>query len=156
MSLYNQYAPKNFKEILGQRLIIKILQNICKEQDLLINQENFFSQFSVKIPNGIIFSGVFGVGKTSLARIFVKAINCLGKNEEKPCNNCKNCQVINSGSEDIMETDCATNTGIDNIRFIQDQAQYFPKELRYKVYIIDEVHMLSMNAFESLLKTLEK
>ena len=95
-----------------------MLENLCKREDL---------------PNAIVFSGIEGIGKTVLAHLFTKMINCLSI--EKPCNKCKNCLSIENNSEDIIETDGATNTSIENIRKIQEHAPYYPLELKYKVYI---------------------
>lgn len=134
-SLYNKYKPRTLNEVVGQETICKMLKAICKRKDL---------------PNAIVFSGIEGVGKTVLAHIFAKMINCLDE-EEKPCGKCKNCKIMENEPEDIIETDGATNTSIENVRKIQEHARYYPLQLKYKVYIIDEVHMLSRSAFDALL-----
>lgn len=138
-NLYNKYSPINYDNVIGQPMAVRILETISNNQN---------------IPNGILLTGIHGVGKTLLARIFAKSINCL--NEKKPCNECKNCLAINNHSSDIMEVDGATYTGVDNIRKILENANYMPMDLKYKIYIIDEVHMLSRSAFDALLMTLQE
>jgi len=138
-NLYNKYNPRNFQDVIGQDFPVKILKTISKRAN---------------IPNGIILSGIHGIGKTLLARVFSKAINCLEVN--KPCDKCTNCEIINKGSEDIIEVDGATYTGVDNIRKLLENSNYLPMSLKYKVYIIDEVHMLSRSAFDALLMTLQE
>jgi DNA polymerase-3 subunit gamma/tau len=140
-SFYNKYVPKTFSEVYDQDITVLILKNIIKKQE---------------IPNGIIFNGIHGVGKTLLAKIFAKAINCMNSNEEKPCLSCEMCINIDNGCEDIIEIDGATYTGIDNIRKIIDDTMYVPMTLKYKIYIIDEVHMLSRSAFDALLMILHE
>ena len=138
-NLYNKYSPIGFDGVIGQEMSIKVLKTIS-------NRAN--------IPNGILLTGIHGVGKTLLARIFAQAINC--ENHNKPCNNCNSCEKIINKSNDIIEIDGATYTGVENIRKIIDTASYVPMDLKYKVYIIDEVHMLSRSAFDALLMTLQE
>ena len=160
-SLYQKYRPKNFSEITGQEHIVRTLSNSIKNN---------------RIGHAYLFTGSRGIGKTTLARIFAKTINCLDpetgqdvveKDETKmiekeslpiePCGKCKNCQLIESGKAiDLIEIDAASYTGVDNIRLIKENVQSPPINLKYKIYIIDEVHMLSTGAFNALLKTLEE
>ncbi len=143
--LYRKYRPQNFQEIIGQDIIVKILKNFLK------NKEN--------IPQGYLFAGQRGTGKTSTARIFAKALNCLNleKNNYEPCNECVNCQNINKGQFlDLIELDAASNRGIDEIRNIKENIGFKPIQGKYKVFIIDEAHMLTEPAFNALLKTLEE
>lgn len=145
-TLYNKYRPKNFQEFVGQKEIVTILENSLKK--------NY-------IHHGIIFTGIRGVGKTSLSLIFAAAMNCLKRNEKDtdisniPCGECDNCKMCFSNSEDILQIDGATHTGVDSMRLIIEDTMFMPKYLKYKVIIIDEVHMLSKSAFNSILKTLE-
>ncbi len=141
-SLYRKYRPKNFNEIYGQDVIVKILNNSLKN--------NSFS-------HAYLFSGPRGSGKTSTAKIFARLINCDNYKDGKCCEKCENC--INSADEncvDIIEMDAASNNGVDEIRELKNNAMVSPSFLKYKVYIIDEVHMLSNSAFNALLKTLEE
>lgn len=137
-TLYRKYQPKKFDEVLGQDIIIKIMLNLLKKKEF---------------HHCILLSGSYGVGKTSLARIFAKAMNCYQENN--PCLNCEGCKNAENSS-DITELDAATYSGVDNIRQIIDDTQYLPLNLKYKIYIIDEIHMLSKSAFNALLKTLEE
>ena len=113
---------------------------------------------SKKIPHAFLFSGPKGIGKTSAARIFAKSINCLGKRKDfEPCNKCDVCQEITNGSSlDLIEIDAASNRGIDDIRSLREKIKLSPARCRYKVYIVDEAHMLTTEAFNALLKTLEE
>ncbi|WP_368486420.1 DNA polymerase III subunit gamma/tau [Spiroplasma sp. DGKH1] len=142
ISLYRKYRPNNFDKIIGQKEIKTALKNAIKN--------NTFS-------HAYLFSGPRGTGKTSIAKIFAKAINCLNLVEGNPCNTCEHCVEINHGSSvDIFEIDAASNNGVDEIREIKNNVQLLPTKMKYKVYIIDEVHMLTNSAFNALLKTLEE
>ena len=138
--LYRKYRPTNFNEIVGQKNTIELLK------DSIINN---------KISHAYIFSGPRGTGKTSTAKIFAKSINCLNNTDGNPCNECDNCKNFSS-SNDIYEIDAASNNGVDQIREIIENIKLAPINSKYKVYIIDEVHMLSTSAFNALLLTLEE
>ena len=139
--LYRTYRPSKFDEVVGQDYIVKILKNAIKNN---------------KIAHAYLFAGPRGTGKTSVAKLFAKAINCDHFNEEA-CDNCPSCKAfLDNNHPDIIEMDAARNNGVDNIREIVEQVNYAPILGKYKVYIIDEVHMLSDNAFNALLKTLEE
>ena len=141
-SLYRKYRPKTFDEVSGQNPIIKTLQNSIKEN---------------KISHAFLFSGTRGTGKTTVAKIFAKTINCFNLKEGKPCEKCEVCQTINTDEiQDIIEIDAASNNGVDEIRELKNKVNLVPTSCKYKVYIIDEVHMLSIGAFNALLKTLEE
>lgn len=141
-SLYRKYRPQNFDEIVGQERVVEIIKNQIK-----LN----------KIGHAYLFTGVRGTGKTSIAKIFAKAINCTNNKDGNPCLKCKECLSISEGTNvDIIEMDAASNNGVDDIRLIKEQTDFLPTNLKYKVYIIDEVHMLSSGAFNALLKTLEE
>ncbi|MBQ2349425.1 MAG: DNA polymerase III subunit gamma/tau [Mycoplasma sp.] len=140
-SLYQKYRPKSFKEIIGQDYIVKTLVNSIK-----LN----------RIGHVYVFGGPKGIGKTTIAKIFSKAINCENFQEDI-CNDCQNCKLINdNNTTDILELDAASNSGVDNIRNILENSKFLPANLKYKVYIIDEAHMLSNNAWNAFLKTLEE
>lgn len=140
-ALYRKYRPLNFDEIVGQEHITTVLKNQIE---------------SGEISHAYLFSGTRGTGKTSAAKIFSRAINCLDEGP-KPCNKCSAClENLNSSTIDIIEIDAASNNGVDNIRDLKDRAFYQPTSQKYKVYIIDEVHMLSKGAFNALLKILEE
>lgn len=140
-ALYRKYRPKTFEEVIGQEHITTVLKNQLKKNT---------------ISHAYLFSGTRGTGKTSCAKIFARAVNC-ESNGDKPCNKCSNClESIEDSAIDIIEIDGASNSGIDNIRDLKDRAFYQPTSLKYKVYIIDEVHMLTRPAFNALLKILEE
>ena len=141
-ALYRKYRSQNFSQLVGQEIVARTLKQAV-EQD--------------KISHAYLFSGPRGTGKTSVAKIFAKAMNCPNQVGGEPCNNCYICQAVTDGSlEDVIEMDAASNNGVDEIRDIRDKSTYAPSIAQYKVYIIDEVHMLSTGAFNALLKTLEE
>lgn len=141
-ALYRRFRPKTFNEIIGQDHITTILKN-----QILLS----------RLSHAYLFTGTRGTGKTSLAKVFARAINCLNPNDAEPCNECENClEAISGKAVDIIELDAASNNSVDNIRELRDKAIYLPTKLKYKVYIIDEVHMLSKGAFNALLKILEE
>lgn len=141
-ALYRRFRPKTFNEIIGQDHITTILKN-----QILLS----------RLSHAYLFTGTRGTGKTSLAKVFARAINCLNPKEAEPCNECENClEAISGKAVDIIELDAASNNSVDNIRELRDKAIYLPTKLKYKVYIIDEVHMLSKGAFNALLKILEE
>lgn len=142
ISLYRKYRPQNFSDMVGQEHITKILKN----------QIN-----SNKISHAYIFSGTRGTGKTTAAKVFARAINCLNNKAGEPCNECEACRSILEGNTtDVVEMDAASNNSVENIRSIRQEVAYSTTGLKYKVYIIDEAHMLSTSAFNALLKTLEE
>lgn len=141
ISLYRKYRPKSFAEVVGQEVVVKILKNS------IINN---------KIGHAYIFSGPRGTGKTSIAKIFSKAVNCLSNKDGDLCGKCDVCKLNFDDEIDIIEIDAASNNGVDEIREIRNNVKLMPAHLKYKVYIIDEVHMLSTSAFNALLKTLEE
>lgn len=141
-ALYRKWRPRTFDSVIGQEAITDTLKNAIKRG---------------KVSHAFLFAGPRGTGKTSCAKIFAKALNCTNLQDGEPCNECANCIAADQGSmPDIMEIDAASNNGVDEIREIRDKVKYAPTEGKYKVYIIDEVHMLSMGAFNALLKTLEE
>lgn len=141
-ALYRKYRSQTFEEMVGQEVVATTLRQAIEQG---------------KISHAYLFSGPRGTGKTSAAKIFAKAMNCPNQVNGKPCNDCYICQAITEGSlEDVIEIDAASNNGVDEIRDIRDKSTYAPSLAKYKVYIIDEVHMLSMGAFNALLKTLEE
>lgn len=141
-ALYRKYRPNNFDSVVGQTAVIRTLQNIVKEN---------------KISHAYLFNGPRGTGKTSIAKIFAKAINCLNPKDGIPCEECAVCkEIVNDTTNDIIEIDAASNNGVDEIRDLKSKINLAPTMCKYKVYIIDEVHMLSIGAFNALLKTLEE
>ena len=142
VALYRQWRPQDFDALVGQKAVKTTLKNALA---------------SGKIAHAYLFSGPRGTGKTSMARILAKALNCEQGPTAEPCGQCSNCQRIVQGTSlDVIEIDAASNTSVDNIRDLREQVAFTPAESRYKVYIIDEVHMLSTGAFNALLKTLEE
>ncbi len=140
--LYRKYRPQVFSDIAGQEHVTATLSNELKEG---------------KISHAYLFNGSRGTGKTTCARILAKAVNCLNPHDGNPCNECEMCRGIDNGSIlDVIEIDAASNRGVDNIRDLTDEANFTPANARYRVYIIDEVHMLTIEAFNALLKTLEE
>ncbi len=141
LALYRKYRPKTFDEVIGQDYIIRTLQNQIKMD---------------KISHAYLFCGSRGTGKTSTAKIFAKAINCLNSRNGSPCGECETCKALDGTNIDVLEIDAASNNGVDEIRDLREKVKYPPVVGKYKVYIIDEVHMLSPSAFNALLKTLEE
>ncbi|MDD7389265.1 MAG: DNA polymerase III subunit gamma/tau [Lachnospiraceae bacterium] len=141
-ALYRKWRPPVFDDVKGQDPIVSALRNQIQ---------------TGRIGHAYLFCGTRGTGKTSVAKIFARAVNCEAPVNGNPCNQCSSCRAVNQGnSVNVMEIDAASNNGVDNIREIRDEVRYAPTEGRYKVYIIDEVHMLSTGAFNALLKTLEE
>ena len=141
-ALYRVYRPKTFGDVVGQEHIVKTLKNQIKNNN---------------IGHAYLFSGTRGTGKTSTAKIFARAVNCLNPINEEPCNECEICiDTLNDNIMDIVEIDAASNNSVDDIRELRESVKYTPSKAKYKVYIIDEVHMLSQGAFNALLKTLEE
>ena len=141
-ALYRKYRPKTFNDVAGQEVIVKTLKNIIKNN---------------KLTHAYLFIGPRGTGKTSIAKIFAKTINCENSKDGISCENCDIC-ISNNNNEniDVIEMDAASNNGVDEIREIKNHVTLLPTMSKYKVYIIDEVHMLTTGAFNALLKTLEE
>lgn len=141
-ALYRTWRPQRFEDVVGQEMITQTLRNA-----VALNQTS----------HAYLFTGPRGTGKTSTAKIFAKAINCHHQKDGEPCNQCEICKAITNGSlNDVLEIDAASNNGVEEIRDIRDKVKYAPTQADYKIYIIDEVHMLSTGAFNALLKTLEE
>lgn len=141
-ALYRKFRPKTFEAVIGQTHVTQTLRN-------QITSDN--------VAHAYLFSGIRGTGKTSTAKIFARALNCTNSNDGDPCNECENClTALSDNAIDIIEIDAASNNGVDDIRDLREKTKYPPSKMKYKVYIIDEVHMLSIGAFNALLKTLEE
>jgi len=141
-ALYRKWRPRTFEEIIGQGHVVRTLRNAL---------------LSGRIHHAYLFAGPRGTGKTTTARLLAKAVNCLAPKEERPCNKCEICVAVNEGRLlDLIEIDAASNTGVDDVRELRERVGFRPNEGRFKVYVIDEVHMLSNAAFNALLKTLEE
>ena len=140
--LARKWRPKKFADLIGQQNSVKILNNLISNN---------------RIHHAILLTGTRGIGKTTIARIIAKSLNCLNSINSEPCTQCDNCVQIDTGNFiDVIEIDAASNTGVDNIRELIENARYSPTSGKYKIYIIDEVHMLSKSAFNAMLKTLEE
>ncbi|MCP3916922.1 MAG: DNA polymerase III subunit gamma/tau [bacterium] len=140
--LARKYRPRSFSEVAGQEVVTRVLAGAIQED---------------RIGHAYLFTGPRGTGKTTSARLFAKALNCDQGPTPEPCGTCDRCESIDAGNEvDVIEIDAASNTGVDNVRELREQAGYVPMRARFKIYIIDEVHMLSKSAFNALLKTLEE
>ncbi len=141
-AIYRKFRPKIFDDVLGQEHVTRTLKNQI---------------MSNNIAHAYLFSGIRGTGKTSTAKIFARAVNCLNNHEGNPCNECEICiSILDETNMDVIEMDAASNNGVDDIRELRDKVMFLPVKSKYKVYIIDEVHMLSKGAFNALLKTLEE
>jgi len=142
IALYRKYRPKTFEEVIGQEHITKTLQNQIKND---------------QIGHAYLFTGSRGTGKTSVAKVFAKAVNCLNTQNGSACGECENCKRLEQENDiNIIEIDAASNNKVDDIRQIREKVKFMPVGAKYKVYIVDEVHMLSDSAFNALLKTLEE
>jgi len=142
VALYRKYRPLSFESMVGQEHVTKILKNQIE---------------TGKVSHAYIFSGTRGTGKTTAAKVFARAINCLNPKDGEPCNECEACKsILDGNTTDVVEMDAASNNSVENIRSIRQEVAYSTTGLKYKVYIIDEVHMLSASAFNALLKTLEE
>lgn len=141
-ALYRRWRPQTFEDVIGQDHITQTLRNALATD---------------RVAHAYLFTGPRGTGKTSIARILAKAVNCLGSENQRPCNECRICRGMSDGSHlDLIEIDAASNTGVDDVRDLREKINFSPNEARQKVYVIDEVHMLSNAAFNALLKTLEE
>ena len=141
-ALYRVYRPKNFSDVIGQEHIVRTLKNQIEKNN---------------VGHAYLFCGTRGTGKTSTAKIFSRAVNCTNLHNDEPCNECENCrEILEDKTMDVVEIDAASNNSVDDIRELRENVKYSPAKAKYKVYIIDEVHMLSQGAFNALLKTLEE
>ena len=141
-ALYRKWRSQTFDEVVGQEHVMQTLRNALREN---------------RVAHAYLFSGPRGTGKTSTARILAKALNCSAPEAERPCNQCPTCVAITEGRMlDLIEIDAASNNSVDDVRELRDKVGFRPSEGRYKIYIVDEVHMLSTSAFNALLKTLEE
>mgnify|MGYP000169821907 CR=1 FL=1 len=141
-ALYRKFRPNAFSDVKGQDHIVTTLKNQLRAN---------------RIGHAYLFTGTRGTGKTTVAKIFAKTVNCEHPTEDGPCGECRICKAIAAGaSMNVIEIDAASNNGVDDIRDLRDETAYTPSACKYKVYIIDEVHMLSTAAFNALLKTLEE
>ena len=141
-ALYRVYRPKNFSDVIGQEHIVRTLKNQIENNN---------------VGHAYLFCGTRGTGKTSTAKIFSRAVNCTNLHNDEPCNECENCrEILKDKTMDVVEIDAASNNSVDDIRELRENVKYSPAKAKYKVYIIDEVHMLSQGAFNALLKTLEE
>ncbi|MDR1773380.1 MAG: DNA polymerase III subunit gamma/tau [Clostridioides sp.] len=141
-AFYRSYRPVKFDEVVGQTHIIQTLKNQIKNEN---------------IGHAYLFTGTRGTGKTSTAKIFARAVNCTNSHDQEPCNECDNCRaILDENTIDVVEIDAASNNSVDDVRELRENVKYSPVTCKYKVYIIDEVHMLSQGAFNALLKTLEE
>ena len=142
LSLYRRFRPTSFDKVIGQDAIVKTLQNQITTE---------------RIGHAYLFTGARGTGKTTVAKIFAKAVNCVNSINGSPCGECLACKALLDPSNiDVIEMDAASNNKVENVREIRENVQYPPVNVRFKVYIIDEVHMLTSEAFNALLKTLEE
>ena len=141
-ALYRKFRPKKFEDIVGQEHITRTLRNQI---------------ISNRVGHAYLFNGTRGTGKTSAAKILARAVNCLNPKDGEPCNECEICKAALSGAlTDIVEMDAASNNSVDDIRIIRDEVNFLPTLAKYRVYIIDEVHMLSTGAFNALLKNIRR
>ncbi|MDE6411741.1 MAG: AAA family ATPase, partial [Clostridia bacterium] len=141
LSLYRKYRPDSFDKMVRQEHVVRILKNQIEKKT---------------VGHAYLFTGPRGTGKTSVARIFARAVNCENPINGSPCGTCGVCRALSEGSLDIAEIDAASNNGVNEMRDLREKVQYPPVSGKYKVYIIDEVHMLTDSAFNALLKTLEE